>query len=442
MRTILKILWTVTIILVLATISLIAYDYVRTRKAFPPKTFIAGVEVSFLNQHEAIAKLKTFAVSELFVPLLTLQTEKANYSFPPEKLGVHILYKATVRKAFDLTHKENYLDELKERMESAETFAPLVLGIKQGQLRAVLEVLADEICLSPESASITLIEKTEDYHIGPERIGKKVNIKKSMDLFAAALHQDRTTIPLMIDDIFPRVREETLRRNPPVHHLSTYTTYYGKHDSRNRIHNIRLVSSWIDGTLMLPGDTFSVAEALGDVTEEQGFKEAFVIIKNELVPLLGGGSCQIATTLYNAASLADLKILERKNHSFYFNIYPLGRDAAVYPEQVDFKFENDTPYPILLKSTATNRNLSFRIYGTPTGKEVKFSKTKVFARTESGRFMPSSLKEVIEKDLPFKTEVVRTVYEKMKKIKQDTILSSYKMYGDKENVPIKRPEPR
>jgi vancomycin resistance protein YoaR len=442
MRTILKILWTITIILVLATISLVSYDFIRTRQAFPPKTFIGGVEVSFLTQAEAIAKLRTFSVSDLFVPYLTLQAPTARYSFAPEKLGVHILYKETARNAFGLTHKGNYLDELKERMASAETFAPIVLGIEQDQLEAVFGVLGDELYVSPESSYITLTEKTGGYHIEPEVVGKEVNNKKSMDVFAAALDRDLTTIPIIIDDIFPKVMEEDLRANPPIYKLSGYTTYYGKHDSPNRIHNIRLVSSWVDGTLLMPGDTFSVADVLGDVSEEQGFKEAFVIIKSELVPLLGGGSCQIATTLFNAASLADLKVLERRNHSFYFNIYPLGRDAAVYPDQVDFRFENDTPYPILLRSTATNRGLSFRIYGTPTGKKVKFSKTKVFARSESGRFIPSTLKEVIEKDLPFRTKVVRTVHEKMKKIKEDTILSSYKMYGDKENVPIKRPEPR
>ncbi|MFC1568075.1 VanW family protein [Candidatus Margulisiibacteriota bacterium] len=442
MRTILKILWTITIILVLATISLVSYDFIRTRQAFPPKTFIAGIDVSFLNQHEAIAKLQTFSVSDLFVPSLTLLAPTVRYSFAPEKLGVHILHKETVRNAFRMTHKANYFDELKERMVSAETFAPLVLGIDQDQLKAVLEAVGNELAASPESSYISLAEKTGGYHIEPEVIGKELNVKQSLNVFAAALDRDLTTIPVMIDDVFPRVREETLRSDPPVYKLAGYTTYYGKHDSPNRIHNIKLVSSWVDGTLLLPGEAFSVADALGDVTKEQGFKEAFVIIKSELVPLLGGGSCQIATTLYNAASLADLKVLERRNHSFYFNIYPLGRDAAVYPDQVDFKFENDTPYPILLKSSASDRSLSFAIYGTPTGKKVKFSKTEVFARTDSGRFIPSSLNEVIEKDLPFRTKVVRTVYEKMKKIKEDTILSSYKMYGDRENVPIKRPEPR
>ena len=111
----------------------------------------------------------------------------------------------------------------------------------------------------------------------------------------------------------------------------------------------------MDNALLLPGDTFSLANAIGDFTAERGFKEAFVIYGGELVPMLGGGTCQIGTTLYNSLQLADIKILERKNHSFYFNIYPLGRDATVYPGQLDLRFQNDTGYPILIKTIATNQ---------------------------------------------------------------------------------------
>jgi vancomycin resistance protein YoaR len=271
----------------------------------------------------------------------------------------------------------------------------------------------------------------------------KVNIEKTIARFGTGLYEGERTLPIIIDYSHPKIKEEDLRAHPPIYRLSAYTTYYGTHDSPNRIHNIKLISSWMDGTLMMPGDQFSVAEILGEVTEEQGFKEAFVIVKGELVPLLGGGACQIATTLYNAVAIADLKVLERRNHSFYFNIYPLGRDAGVYPEQLDFKFENDTPNPILIKTIATDRGLSFRLYGTPTGKRVKFSPAKIYGRSDSGEFIPMSLSSVIEKDVPFKTEIARTVYdENGSKIKEETILSRYKMYGDKENVPIKKPEPR
>jgi vancomycin resistance protein YoaR len=159
--------------------------------------------------------------------------------------------------------------------------------------------------------------------------------------------------------------------------------------------------------------------------------------------MFGGGTCQIGTTLYNTVALADLKILQRRNHSFYFNIYPLGRDATVYPPQVDFKFKNDSGYPILIKAVATNKRLSFRIYGTPTSKKVEFSSAAVKGRNQSGKFVPMTLKQVIDLDVPFKTLVTRTVYDKDgNKIKEEEINSYYKLYGEKENVPIARPEPR
>jgi vancomycin resistance protein YoaR len=443
MRTILKILAALALLSILAVLSLLAYDYLRTREAFPPKTFIAGVDLSLLNREKALARLENFSVSQLFSPLITLEVEAAPYSFAPEKLGIVVLYKESIQKGFEITHRGSYLEHLKERITKEALVAPLVLGIHEEQLKAVLEALADEIRTAPEDASMTFYEKGGGYNIKPHTVGKEVNIQKSVAQFEAFLYEGKKTIPLVIDYTDPRIKEEDLRAHPPVYRLSAYTTYYGSHDSPNRIHNIKLISSWMDGTLVMPGDSLSVTEILGDVTEEQGFKEAFVIVKGELVPLLGGGACQIATTLYNAVSLADLKVLERRNHSFYFNIYPLGRDAGVYPEQLDFKFENDSPYPILIKTAATDRGLSFKLYGTPNGKKVKFSSAKVYGRSDSDEYIPMSLSSVIEQDIPFKTEVVRTVFDKNgKPLKEETILSRYKLYGDKENVPIKRPEPR
>jgi vancomycin resistance protein YoaR len=263
-----------------------------------------------------------------------------------------------------------------------------------------------------------------------------------MDVFKKDLFDAKTSIPLVIQYEYPGVREKDLRPNPPVYRLAAYTTYYGRHDSPNRIHNIKLVASWINNTLLMPGDIFSVVEAIGDVTKERGFKEAYVIMGGELVPLLGGGSCQIATTLYNSVMLADLKVVQRRNHSFYFNIYPLGRDAGVYPGQLDFRFQNDTPYPILIKTVATNLRLSFRIYGTPNHKTVKFSEATVYGLSKSG-YQPMSLGTVIRWDIPFKTAVTKTVYDEAGNIlKEEVITSSYKLYGEKTNVPIRRPESR
>lgn len=442
MRNYLKLLTIFAIISALTAVSLVAYDFVKTRRAFPTSTFIAGVDVSHLTYREAVNELAQHTAADLFSPLITLEAGAFFYSFPPDILGIHILADKTVDRAFGLTHKWNYFQSLSERLTQEAIYAPLILGIRPEQLRSVLGLIAEDIDTDPQDASIDLDEKTGGYHIEPEVVGRELKVRQSVERIGAYLAARQKEIPLEIEYSHPHVSEEALRANPPVYRLSTYTTYYGKHDSPNRIHNIKLVSSWVDGTLLMPGDVFSVAEILGEVTPDQGFKEAFVIIQGELVPHLGGGSCQIATTLYNAVSLADLKVVERRNHSFYFNIYPLGRDAAVYPGQIDFKFENDTPHPLLLRSAATGRSLTFRVYGSPSGKRVRFSKTEIFGKGDDGNFAPMSLEEVIENDIPFRTKVLRTVFYRNRILKQDAILSRYKLYGDKDSVPIRRPEPR
>lgn len=427
---------------VLVASSFISYDYARTRSAFPSRTFIGNLEITNLTRTQAIAKLKSFSVAEIFAPLVTLESDTNRFTFAPQALGIQINPEQSIDLAFKLTHNENYFVELKDRVIKGIEYAPLVLDINESDLRPIIEEIAIQVSSSPKDASILLNEDTGGYHVETEQLGRELDIVKNLENFKAAIFAGKTIVPLVVQYEYPTVRERDLRAHPPVTRLSAYTTYYGRHDSPNRIHNIKLVASWINNTLLMPGDIFSVVEAIGDVTKERGFKEAYVIMGGELVPLLGGGSCQIATTLYNSVMLADLKVLQRRNHSFYFNIYPLGRDAGVYPGQLDFRFQNDTGYPVLIKSVATNMRLSFRLYGTPSGKTVEISNASVLGLARNG-YEPMSLGTVIKWDIPFKTSVVRTVYNKDgNKIKEETITSAYKLYGEKTNVPIRRPESR
>ena len=409
MRKIIKITGVFAFTSLLIATSFISFDFVRTRQAFPAKTFIGSVDVSSLTQNEALAKLKDLSLTEAFTSQITLEANGMSFSFLPQELGLYILHKESVRNAFKITHQDNYLQDLKSRLETERSAIPLLLSIDEDRVKRVLVALVDEVHTSPKDASILYYEETGGYHVESEVVGMELNISKSMGAFKNALAQGKTVVPLIVSYTDPRITEKTLRDDPPVYHLAAYTTYYGKHDSPNRIHNIKLVASWIDDTLLMPGERFSVVEALGDVIPGRGFKRAFVIVGGELVPLLGGGSCQIATTLFNAVALADLKILQRRNHSFYFNIYPLGRDAGVYPGQLDFRFENDSGHPILIKTVATNKRLSFRIYGTPSGKTVKFSGASIVGRSRRG-WVPMSLRQVIAWDVPFKTFVKRKVF--------------------------------
>lgn len=421
---------------------IVFYDFLEVQEKFPARTLIGNVEVTGLDKPRAIEKLREYELPAIFTPLITFEAENLRFSFSPEAVGIRINYDETVKRAFDRTHADGYLKELKERLRNGALHCPLVLSADEKALSDFLEILAGQINSTSKEASLLLNEETGGYHIESEEPGKNVAVAKTVETAKARLAEAAKTLPIAIDYSYPRITEKILRAAPPIHRLAAYTTYYGRHDSPNRIHNIKLMASWVDNLILLPGDEFSLVDAIGEFTPERGFKEAYVIYDGALTPMLGGGGCQVGTTLYNAVALADLLILSRQNHSFYFNIYPLGRDATIYPGQKDMKFKNNTGQPVLIKAVATNKRLSFRVYGTATGKKVEFSSPSVYLLGEKG-YRRATVREVLEADAPFKTFVTRTVYgSDGKKLKEETINSFYKLYGEKDNVPISRPESR
>ena len=151
--------------------------------------------------------------------------------------------------------------------------------------------------------------------------------------------------------------------------ISTFTTEMGP-SSANRIHNVQLMARYIDGTIIEPGDDFSFNDRVGPRTVERGFREGQMIIGSLLVPAVGGGVCQTATTLFNNAFDLGLPVLDRQNHSFYISHYPMGRDAAVSWGGPDFAFRNDLKTGILIKTRYTADTLTFSFYGTDPGRRV------------------------------------------------------------------------
>ena len=151
--------------------------------------------------------------------------------------------------------------------------------------------------------------------------------------------------------------------------LVSYTTQMGE-SSSNRIHNVHLMADFIDGTIVRPGETFSFNEVVGPRTAERGFLEGQMIIGSLVLPSIGGGVCQTATTLFNDAFELGLPILARTNHNLYLAHYPLGRDATVSWGGPDFVFRNDLKHGLLIKASYTDATLTFTVYGTPEGRRV------------------------------------------------------------------------
>ena len=151
--------------------------------------------------------------------------------------------------------------------------------------------------------------------------------------------------------------------------VGTYETFYG--GDPNRIHNVELVAHLVDDKLIAPGATFSFNGTTGERSAAKGFLEAPVIVNGELQTGLGGGVCQVSTTVFNAAYEAGLRITERTNHALYISHYPLGRDATVDYPSIDLKFVNDTPHWLLLRTWVGPSSLTVGLYGTPQHRRVE-----------------------------------------------------------------------
>jgi len=214
--------------------------------------------------------------------------------------------------------------------------------------------------------------------------------------------------------------------------VSSYTTIYG--GIANRIHNVQLVAHLVDDKLIAPGEEFSFNKTTGARTAAKGFLEAPVIINGELTTGLGGGVCQVSTTVFNAAYEAGLKITARTNHALYISHYPQGRDATVDYPDVDLRFVNDTGHWLLLRTFVGADALTVSLYGTPTGRKIvsQTAPLVVHGKPPVKKTVDKSLKpgeKVIDDpgEPAMTTSVTRDVYAADGKLLQhDVFYSSYR----------------
>ena len=205
-------------------------------------------------------------------------------------------------------------------------------------------------------------------HVRPARAGRDVEPARLTAAIEAAANADRVAEV----ELGPRDPDLTTAKAQALgirRKLVSYTTQMGV-SSSNRIHNVHLMADFIDGTIVAPGAVFSFNDVVGPRTAERGFLEGQEIIGSLVLPSIGGGVCQTATTLFNDAFEIGLPILARTNHNLYLAHYPLGRDATVAWGGPDFRFRNDLKHGILIKTTHTDATLTFTFYGTPEHRRV------------------------------------------------------------------------
>lgn len=201
---------------------------------------------------------------------------------------------------------------------------------------------------------------TNPYEIHKEENGLDFAISLDDAKKLVSQNQESFTIPLKV--LKPKVTVKSLGQEAFPDLLATYSTTYSTGNA-NRATNIALAVKSVNGYVLMPGETFSYNSTVGERTASRGYKEAGVYLNGEVTTGLGGGICQVSSTLYNAILLANLEIVERSNHTFKPTYVPAGQDATVSWGAPDFKFKNNRNYPIRISASTSSGTILFNVYG-------------------------------------------------------------------------------
>lgn len=272
--------------------------------------------------------------------------------------------------------------------------------------RLDIESILAALNRDPVNAEFVKISRTE-YEIKPHQMGLKLDRSKLMEIVSyveSRDNQEYEEIILPVEFIAPELTESDLKAQLFRDTLSSFTTYFRTdgENNYNRSINIGLAAESIDGTILLPGETFSFNEVVGPRTAAKGYRTAHIFVAGRITDGTGGGVCQVSTTLYNAVLRANLEVTERHNHMFAVGYVPLGHDAAVSYGYADLVFKNTTAYPLRINAAVLSDNsLNIRIISTNDypGQKVKLA-TKTISTT------PIAVQYIDDISLPQGTYIV------------------------------------
>jgi vancomycin resistance protein YoaR len=258
------------------------------------------------------------------------------------------------------------------------------VGLNPNALRDLLVAIQPSVDRHPQDARFYFDDASAQLVlIQSSQVGRTLDIDQSIRFINNALARGEHTVPLQVVEAQPAVNDNaTAAALGITQNIAEYTSYfYGS--SAERIQNIQAAAERFHGVLVAPGEEFSMGQTLGDVSLENGFAEALIIYGGRTIKGVGGGVCQVSTTLFRTVFFAGFPINERYSHAYRVSYYEqtasgavdsnlAGLDATVYFPLVDFKFTNDSPYWLLMETyvNVEARTLTWKIYSTPDGRSV------------------------------------------------------------------------
>lgn len=369
-------------VVILASLSLGTIGYMCTQvkafeQAFAENVYIEDLAVGGLTKEEAKAKLEQEKVEEVSKQLLILTNEKVSVEIPFNDLGITYNIDEIVNEAFQIGHDEGFFKKYKiykNGLGEPQTFE-LTRSFDEDKIKPQLESYAEHFYIKPVNA--TLARKNKQFIITKEVNGECLDLNATEENILTALKDprnidvDQISVDVVTQVIIPEYTEQILQDSQTL--ISSFSTSYNNADA-NRNENLKVAAHKIT-RMLLPDEIFYLSNQLEPFTAEAGYKSAGTIVNGKIEDSLGGGICQVGSTLYNAVLLTDIEVVKRQNHSLAVSYVPLGRDATYNTGTIDFQFKNNSQYPLFIEGYCENNQVIVNIYGNKDFKsqyEVKF----------------------------------------------------------------------
>ena len=389
----------ISLLIALSVMILLAAGGIYLNSLLQKPVIYQGVTIDNIN----VGDMSTEAAAELLKSKyefkdITFSYNDKIWNYNLKDLGFAYDIEKSVNEAYKIGRGSNFFENAAEFIKLRTSGAENVEIYRNTNNEALKDIYVEiEEQVNQEAINAT-ININSAINITNDQTGFRVETEKLESLTNKELEgNDSPVIEVPVTEIKPDIDYELLSHINGI--MGEFTTSFNSKIA-GRSHNIKLASSKVDDVLLMPSQEFSFNTATGKISLSTGYKNAPVIVKGELQEGVGGGVCQVSTTLYNSVLHSGLQIVSRRAHSIPSSYVPIGRDAAVAYGSLDFKFKNPYDFPVYLKAYVNGDKITTRVYGDTTRNVRKSYSSAV---TEN---IPREIKYINDPSIPSGKQVV------------------------------------
>lgn len=367
------------VVVITIGLSIGAISYIYTKVSEFDKVFAEGVLVNQTNiggltRDEATKKIQDNLEQQVKDKKLIVFKSDISYEIALGELESEYNIGEILDQAYAVGHQGNLFEKYQYMQSTPQNTIPFELKYlyDKEKIHSLLEASSSKFRIEPVDANIT--RKNKQFIITPEIEGQQLDLAATVEKAFNALD----------DDLVQDIEIEAITHKIPAKYIAesfkdiqnivaSFTTSYNNADA-NRNTNLKVAANKIN-TKLMPGEVFSLAKQLEPFSFDEGYRNSKVIVNGKLEDGIGGGVCQIASTLYNSLLLTELEITMRQNHSLSVAYVPPGRDATYATNAIDFKFKNNTEYPMFIESYCESNKVYVNIFAHSSIKseyDIKF----------------------------------------------------------------------